>query len=342
MVVEQLTSTGSARRPSRLAPLIPGPTAIFLLLAVIALVIGCIVGPQFRQTTVAGLVSGGAFASLAVALVLIYRATEVLNFAQGEMAMATTYVLYQFNYVWHWSYWPSFFLMLAVAFVFGVATQTVFIRPVQRRSVVAVIIVTIALFLLIDGVVEWVWGIDTKFMNSPFSTRTIAWVSNNLHFTISWQDVGTIGTTIGAVIALGALFQFTKVGLAMRTSALRPGPARLVGVRVDAMLAFGWGLAAVLGAIAGVMVEAYQYTLSTTLMQGVFLYSFVAAVIGGIESPAGAVVGGLLFGVFLNLLSQYVTFIGSALQVPVALAVLLFVLLVKPSGLFGHPPIRKV
>jgi branched-chain amino acid transport system permease protein len=205
-----------------------------------------------------------------------------------------------------------------------------------------VIIVTIALFLLIDGVVEWVWGIDTKFMNSPFSTRTIAWVSNNLHFTISWQDVGTIGTTIGAVIALGALFQFTKVGLAMRASALRPGPARLVGVRVDAMLAFGWGLAAVLGAIAGVMVEAYQYTLSTTLMQGVFLYSFVAAVIGGIESPAGAVVGGLLFGVFLNLLSQYVTFIGSALQVPVALAVLLFVLLVKPSGLFGHPPIRKV
>jgi len=113
-------------------------------------------------------------------------------------------------------------------------------------------------------------------------------------------------------------------------------------VRVDAMLAFGWGLAAVLGAIAGVMVEAYQYTLSTTLMQGVFLYSFVAAVIGGIESPAGAVVGGLLFGVFLNLLSQYVSFIGSALQVPVALAVLLFVLLVKPSGLFGHPPIRKV
>jgi branched-chain amino acid transport system permease protein len=144
------------------------------------------------------------------------------------------------------------------------------------------------------------------------------------------------------VVALWAFFRFTKVGLGMRAGALRPAAARLVGVRTNALLAVGWGLAAVLGAVAGLMTEPSQYVLQPTLMQPVLLYAFAAAVLGGLESPGGALVGGVALGIFLNLIGQYVHFVGSVLQLPVAFAALLVVLLVKPTGLFGHRSVRKV
>jgi branched-chain amino acid transport system permease protein len=143
------------------------------------------------------------------------------------------------------------------------------------------------------------------------------------------------------VIVLGLLFQFTKLGLAMRAAALRPAAASLVGVRVDWMLAVGWGLAAVLGAVAGLMTEPTVF-LQPTMMQAVLLYAFAAAVLGGLESPAGAVIGGLALGVFLNLIGQYVGFATSELRLPIAFAVLLAVLLLKPNGLFGRKQVRRV
>lgn len=313
----------------------PSGTVLLLTAACIFLVVGCAVSTVFAQQTVAGLESGAVYASLALALVLIYRATEVINFAQGEMAMFTTYIAYQLT-LWGLGYWPAFFLAVAAAFVLGIVVQVTVIRPVQH-SVIAVVIVTIGLFLLIDGVVQWIWGADTKFMPAPFPTtpHSVGGVS------FTDQDIGTFGVSIGAVIVLWILFRFTKVGLAMRASAARPAAARLVGVRVDRMLALGWGLAAVLGAIAGLMTEATQF-LSPTMMQPILLYAFAAAVVGGLESPVGAVVGGLAIGVLLNLIGQYVDFVGSALQQPAALVVLVGVLLVKPSGLFGRPVVRKV
>ena len=312
------------------------PVLVGLAAAAVFLLVGCVSSDTFAQQTVAGLSQGAIFASLALALVLIYRATEVINFAQGEMAMATTYIAYQLT-LWHVTYWLAFFLTLVIAFVLGVVVYGVLIRPVQHRSVIALVIVTVGLFILIDGLVTWKWGADLKFMAAPFGNQV--YHAGGVAF--SRQDLGVLLISILSVILLWALFQFTKLGLAMRAAALRPAAASLVGVRVDWMLAIGWGLAAVLGAVAGLMTEPYVF-LQPSMMQAILLYSFAAAVLGGLESPAGAVIGGLALGVFLNLVGQYVGFATSELRLPIAFAVLLVILLFKPTGLFGRKQVRRV
>ncbi|HEX5247274.1 MAG TPA: branched-chain amino acid ABC transporter permease [Gaiellaceae bacterium] len=321
--------------PQRRLP--ASPVIMLLAAACVFLVVGSLQSTLFAQLTVAGVASGVVYGSLALALVLIYRATEVINFAQGEMAMAMVYVAYQLM-LWGLSYWAAFFLTLAIAFVFGVVTQQAFIRPVQHRSVIAVVIVTVGLFILIDGLVEWKWSANQRFMQAPFGNRVYHLGS----LSIARQDIGTIVITLVMVVLLWAFFRFTKLGLGMRAGALRPAAARLVGVRTNALLAVGWGLAAVLGAVAGLMTEPSQYVLQPTLMQTVLLYAFAAAVLGGLESPGGALVGGIALGIFLNLVGHYWGFVNSVLQLPVAFAALLVVLLIKPTGLFGHRTVRKV
>jgi branched-chain amino acid transport system permease protein len=312
------------------------PVMLLVAAAAAFLVIGSLSSSIFAQQTVAGLAQGAIFASLALALVLIYRATEVINFAQGEMAMASTFIAYQLI-LWGFSYWAAFFATLAISFVLGLVIQLTIIRPVQHRSVIAVVIVTVGLFILIDGLVTWKWGADLKFMPAPFGNA----VYHVGSVVFSRQDLGVLIVSILSMILLGVLFRFTKLGLGMRAAALRPGAASLVGVRVNAMLAIGWGLAAVLGAVAGMMTEPSQF-LQPTMMQPILLYAFAAAVLGGLESPVGAVVGGLLLGVFLNLIGQYVGFATSELRLPIAFGVLLIVLLVKPNGLFGRKQVRRV
>jgi branched-chain amino acid transport system permease protein len=312
------------------------PVVASLVGIAIFLVVGSLSSSIFAQQTVAGLAQGAIFGSLALALVLIYRATEVINFAQGEMGMAMTYVAYQLT-LWGLSYWLAFALTLVIAMAFGVAVQLVLIRPVQHRSVIAVVIVTVGLFILIDGIVTWVWGGDLKFMAAPFGNQV--YHAGSVAF--SRQDLGVLIVSILSVVLLWVLFQFTKLGLAMRASALRPAAASLVGVRVNWMLAIGWGLASVLGAVAGLMTEPSQF-LQPTMMQAILIYAFAAAVLGGLESAAGAVIGGLLLGVFLNLIGQYVGFASSELRLPIAFAVLLVVLIVKPTGLLGRKQVRRV
>ena len=325
------------RLPARAPSLRRVPAFVFLTAAAVFLLVGSLQSTVFAQQTVSGIALGAVYGSLALALVLIYRATEVVNFAQGEMAMATTYFAYQLM-LWGLSYWEAFVLTLLFAFVFGLVVQVALIRPVQRRSVIAVVIVTIGLFILIDGVVAWIWTADIKFMPSPFGNH----VYKLGGVAVSRQDLGTIVVVLVSVALLWALFRFTKLGLGLRAAALRPAAAALVGVRVDLMLAIGWGLAAVLGAVAGLLAEPAVFVLQPTLMQPILLYGFAAAVLGGLESPAGAVVGGVTIGIFLNLVGQYVHFVTSEVRLPVAFAVLLIVLLLKPTGLFGHRRIRKV
>jgi branched-chain amino acid transport system permease protein len=312
------------------------PVVLGLVAACIFLAVGSLLSDIFAQQTVAGLAQGAIFGSLALALVLIYRATEVINFAQGELAMATTYIAYQLT-LWGLTYWLAFFLTLVISFVLGVVVYGLLIRPVQHRSVIALVIITVGLFILIDGLVTWKWGADIKFMAAPFGNEV--YHAGGVSF--ARQDIGVLVVSILSVIALWVLFQFTKLGLAMRAAALRPAAASLVGVRVDWMLAIGWGLAAVLGAVAGLMTEPSQF-LTPTMMQAILLYAFAAAVLGGLESPAGAVIGGLAIGVFLNLVGQYVGFASSELRLPIAFAVLLVVLLLKPTGLFGRRQVRRV
>ena len=208
----------------------------------------------------------------------------------------------------------------------------------QHRSVIATVIVTVGLFVLIDGIVNWIWGGDFKFMRSPFGNGAY----HVGRVAIQHLYVGMFGVVFACVLLVWALFRFTKLGLGMRAAALRPAEAALVGIRVERMLALGWGLAAVLGAVAGLMAEPSQLFLSPSLMQQILVYAFAAAVLGGLESPVGAIVGGLAIGVFLNLIVGYVPAISAELQLPFAFALLLAILLVKPAGLFGRREVHRV
>ena len=297
---------------------------------------------DFMQQVVSGLAAGGVYALLALALVIIHRSTGVINFAQGEMALLSTYIAYSLIANHGWSYWPAFVATLALSFAGGIATHRVVIRPVEGGSVLRIVIVTIGLLIAINGVVLWVWGGEPRALQSPFGND----VYDIRGVVITENDIGTIVVAFGIVLLLWALFRFTKIGLAIRAAAVNPHEARLVGVRVTWMLALGWGLAATLGAVAG-MLTAPTVGLDPNMMQAVLIYAFAAAVLGGIDSPVGAVVGGLLLGVLLNLLSylaQYDLFdwFTEELRLPMALLLILVVLLVKPSGLFGRPEVKRV
>jgi branched-chain amino acid transport system permease protein len=291
---------------------------------------------DFIQQVVSGLASGSIFASLALALVLIYRATDVVNFAQGEMATFSTYIAW--SLMNHGiSYWPAFVLTLGLSFLGGAAIERTLIRPVERRPEIAIVIVTIGLLIALNGLVGWIWGAEVKAFDSPFPNES--WQIGDV--TISQQDVGTLFVTLLTVAALWAFFRFTTLGLVMRAVANDKAASRLMGVRVGLMLALGWGLAAMLGAVAGMMAAPVLF-LDPTMMLIVLIYAFAAAVLGGIDSPIGAIVGGLTLGVIINLLGAYVDFVGSELRLPTALFVLLVVLLIRPQGLFGHAVVRRV
>jgi branched-chain amino acid transport system permease protein len=321
-----------SRATSAIVPVLLGGFCLFLL-------VGSLRSSLFAQLTVSGLATGGIYASLAVALVLIYRATQVINFAQGGLATFAAYIAWQLN-TWGLSYWPAFLLTLPIAFVGGVLVEQVAIRPAGRRgSVLSVVIASIGVLILAEGSIPLIWGSEVKFFPSAFPARAVR--VGGVAF--SYQDLGTIGVSILAVVLLWVLFRFTKLGLAMRAAAFRPNAARLVGIRVGWMLSIGWGLAAVLGAVAGMMAAASpSVLLNPNMMDGILIYSFAAAVLGGLESPAGAVVGGLAIGAILNLLGSYVSWITPQLLLPAAFVLMLVVLLVKPSGLFGRTSVRRV
>jgi branched-chain amino acid transport system permease protein len=294
---------------------------------------------DFAQQIVSGLSSGGIYASVALALVIIYRSTGVVNFAQGEMATFTTFIAW--TLIDHGlGYWAAFALTLLIAFAGGIALERIVIRPVESAPVLTVVILTIGLFIALNGLMNWIWSAQVRSFppDRPFPTRTI----DVAGVAISIQDIGIIGVSLALVVVLYLLFQHTKLGLGLRASALDPDSSRLVGVRVGWMLALGWGLAALLGAVAGLFTAAAFPPLDPNMMRAVLIYAFAAAVLGGLTSPVGAVVGGLALGVTLNLLSAYVDFIGTQLRLPVALALILGVLLVRPAGLFGRTVVRRV
>jgi branched-chain amino acid transport system permease protein len=297
---------------------------------------------DFLQQIVSGLASGSIYALLALALVIIHRSTGVINFAQGEMATLSAYIAWALIAHHAWSYWPAFVTTLLVSFVGGIAIHTAVIRPVERGSVLRIVIVTIGLLVAINGFIVWQWTGEPQQLQSPFGTD----VYEIGGVVVSAHDIGTIVVALGIVLLLWALFQFTKVGLALRAAAVNPEEARLVGVRVSWMLGLGWGLAALLGAVAG-MLTAPTVGLDPNMMAAVLIYSFAAAVLGGIDSPLGAVVGGLLIGVLLNMLSflsQYDAFdwFTEELRLPMALLIILAALLIRPQGIFGRPEVKRV
>jgi branched-chain amino acid transport system permease protein len=295
---------------------------------------------EVGQQIVSGLATGSIYASLALGIVIIYRCTGVINFAQGEMATFSAFIAW-----WliadpngpEWPYWAGFVVTLVISFCGGVVLERTLIRPVEQAPVLTVVMVTLGLAIALNGLIGWIWGAETRSFPGAFSTRPI----HAGGITFSVQDAGFIAVTLGVVLALWLFFRFTKVGLGLRAAAAGGEASRLLGVRVGWMLALGWGIAAMLGALSGMMTAPTAF-LDPNMMQGVLLYAFAAAVLGGLDSPIGAVVGGLTLGVVLNLLGTYVSFFGGQMRLVGGLAVILGVLLVRPQGLFGHMAVKRV
>lgn len=288
------------------------------------------------QQVVFGLATGGIYASLALALVLIYRAMEALNFAQGEMATFSTFIAWSMLTYLGWPYWLVFPLTVAVSILGGILLERVVIRPVERAPVLTVVLVTLGLFSIFNGVSGLIWGYVIKTFPSPFPFRAVS-VGG---IAISLQDLGLIAVSLVMLFILYLFFSRTRLGLAMRASALYPDSSRLLGVRVGWMLALGWGLAAGVGAVAGMLIAPVT-ALDPNLMQAVLLYAFTAAVLGGIESPLGAVIGGLAIGVLLALVGTYVPG-ANDLRLAIGLVIIVAVLIVRPGGLLGRAHVQRV
>jgi branched-chain amino acid transport system permease protein len=287
---------------------------------------------ELLQQVFSGLAAGSIYASVALALVMIYRATDLVNFAQGEMAMFSTYIAWTLVNA-GLPFWGAFAITLIVSFVGGMLIERVVIRPVENAPVLAAVVVTSGLLLIFNSVAGWIYSYTVQDFPSPFPDRTL------FHALITTRDLGVIAVTLIMLVLLFLFFRFTSTGLAMRAAAQNPTSARLCGIRVGHMLAIGWGLAAAIGATAGIMVAPVLF-LDPNMMGGVLLYAFAGALLGGITSPVGAVVGGLIVGVTENLVGTYL--IASQLKLTVALALIILVLVFRPNGLFGTAIVRRV
>jgi branched-chain amino acid transport system permease protein len=281
-----------------------------------------------------GLVQGAIYAALALALVLIWRATKVINFAQGAMAMVTTYVallVIQLGL----SYWAAFAIALAFGFLLGAVVERVLVRPVESASPFNVVILTLGLYLFLEAVVPMIFGGSIRSFPPAFAITGIE--LGKVQVPLSGFDLFTFGSVLVVVLLLAALFQRTNLGLRMRASAFSPEVARLLGIRVGRMLTTGWALAAVLGALAGILI-APTLLLQPTYMDEVFIFGFTGAIVGGLDSPWGSVVGGLLMGLVLT----FVGYVSPDLETLAGLAILTAILMVRPQGLFSGHRERRV
>jgi branched-chain amino acid transport system permease protein len=287
---------------------------------------------QLLHQVLSGLATGGIYASVALALVMIYQATHLVNFAQGEMAMFATYIAWALMQTGV-PYWWAFAITVVGAFVLGVVVERIIVRPVENSPILALVIVFIALLVIFNSVAGWIFTYTIKPFPSPFPAEPL--FGNRF---MSSHEIGSMTITLVVLLLLFVFFRFTPLGLAMRAAAQNPVSSRLVGIRVGWMLALGWGLAAAIGAIAGIMVAPTVF-LEPNMMGGILLYAFAGALLGGIDSPGGAVLGGFIVGVLENVVGTYV---GSELKLTLALVVIIGVLVVKPSGLFGKVHVVRV
>jgi branched-chain amino acid transport system permease protein len=289
----------------------------------------------FLHQILAGLATGGIYACMALAVVMIYQAIDQLNFAQGEMAMFSTFVAWQLM-EWGAPFWVAFVVTIVLSFGAGVAIERVVFKPIREAPVLSHVVVFIALLAILNSAAGFIWDYQIKSFPSPFGSGPL--FGQNL---ISPHDAGMIAVTLVLLVLLYLFFLHTRVGLAMRAAAANPESARLAGIRVGWMIALGWGMAAAIGAVAGMMIAPVVF-LEPHMMLSILLYGFAAAVVGGLTSPGGAVLGGFAVGIIENLAGTYIPVVGRELKLSIALSIIVVVLLVKPNGLFGRRIVTRV
>jgi branched-chain amino acid transport system permease protein len=290
---------------------------------------------EFLEFTLGGISTGMIYAAIALSLVLIWRGTRVLNYAQGGMAMFTTYIaLIVINRTG--SYWLGFVVALAAGLVLGAVLERTVVRPTMRKPPLNAVIVTIGLLIFVEGLAGIIYGGQYRSFPPAYSITGIK--AGSVALGISRDGIFTAAAVLAAAILLALLFRYTSAGLRLRATAFSPDVARLLGVRIGRVLTLGWALAGLLGALAGLLVTPSTF-LYPNSMDAIFVLGFTAAVIGGLDSPVGAVVGGLILGVALSYVGGY---LGSDLVEVVGLVALVGVLMLRPSGLFSSTSVRRV
>jgi len=287
------------------------------------------------QLIVSGLAAGALYGLLALGFVMIYKTSDVLSFAQGEIAMVNTFFAFSLIETYHVPFWPAFGLTLLFAWCLGITLEFVFLRPARNPTLLGLIIITLGFDLILYGLAGWIWGYDTTSFPSPFSDFKAYTVGGVV---VSEVNLWIFGVSLGLMGLLFAFFRFTRLGVAMRAVAQNRMASRIMGIRIKRINAMTWGLASVLGAVAGVLIAPITF-LDINMGLNPGLKAFTAAVLGGMTSMPGAVVGGLLLGVLENIVGAYVS---PELKVSVAFFVIIAVLCIRPAGLFGHHYRRRV
>jgi len=286
------------------------------------------------EQVVSGLASGSLYGLFALALVMIYRGTDVVNFAQGEMAMITVFVALTLMKA-GLSFWAAFGCTLVFAALLGAVAERFIIRYVSQGAVLNLVIVTVGMFTVCNSLAGWIWG----YIPEPFPTPLEGGAPLRLGgIVVTRYTLVILAVAVTIMVLLYTFFTFTTVGIAMRAVAQNRTASRLMGIPVNRMLLLSWALSSVLGAVAGVLVAPLTYV-DPNAMSGLLVYAFASAVLGGLDSPVGAVIGGLLVGVVENLAGAY---LGSELKLSFAFALIVGVLVIRPAGLFGHAQPKKV
>ncbi|CAN5651128.1 branched-chain amino acid ABC transporter permease [soil metagenome] len=295
----------------------------------------------FLERLISGLTNGSIYAILALALVVVFRATGTINFAQGELALFTTFVAWWLTTM-SWPIWAAIGAALALGFLLGALMERLLIRPVQSRSDMAVLIVALGLFTGLNSLAGMLWGSETKIMPSPFPNGPTDYISVG-GARVYGDALGVLVALVVLLVLMSLLFRKTRVGLHMRAVADNAESATLAGVPTSRILAIGWGVAAAIGALAGVLVTPLSpQQLGLTTMFPIFIAASAAALFGGLDSLVGAVVGGLTIGVLESMLSGYISVIGGSLQQTSALLIIVVILFVRPNGLFGTKKLERV
>ncbi|HKY13568.1 MAG TPA: branched-chain amino acid ABC transporter permease [Microthrixaceae bacterium] len=292
---------------------------------------------DFFRYLVIGLGNGAIYAMIGLGLVVIYRATGLLNFSQGEIAMFTTFIVWSFTQAGI-PLWASMLLGVVAGFLIGVVLQRVIIQPFgdPHQKPLTLVIVTIGMFLGINAFAQLIWGTDTKALDPLFGNGQFEIFGVG----IAWQKVGALAVLAVEVVVFWLIFQRTKIGLAMRSVASNSESSALVGIPVSRVLMIGWGLAASIGAVAGTF-TAVDRGVDSNLMILTLIYALAAITLGGFDSLVGAVVGGLIVGIVTEVVPRYVDFLAKVPLAP-AFALILIVLLVRPEGLFGTKRVARV